>query len=61
MRGEEGWFSAGYSPLFTGNGRRFLINVLSLAGIVFSMRVYDRVIPAQSYPTLYVLSPSACW
>ncbi|ECD5485665.1 type I secretion system permease/ATPase [Salmonella enterica subsp. enterica serovar Brijbhumi] len=34
----------------------FLINVLSLAGIVFSMQVYDRVIPAQSYPTLYVLS-----
>ncbi|MDI5303747.1 hypothetical protein MJN76_29495, partial [Salmonella enterica subsp. enterica serovar Anatum] len=28
----------------------FLINVLSLAGIVFSMQVYDRVIPAQSYP-----------
>ena len=34
----------------------FLINVLSLAGIIFSMQVYDRVIPAQSYPTLYVLS-----
>lgn len=34
----------------------FLINVLSLAGIVFSMQVYDRVIPAQSFPTLYVLS-----
>lgn len=33
-----------------------LINVLSLAGIIFSMQVYDRVIPAQSYPTLYVLS-----
>ena len=31
------------------------INVLSLSGIVFSMQVYDRVIPAQSYPTLYVL------
>ncbi|MDI5829566.1 hypothetical protein MJN51_34990, partial [Salmonella enterica subsp. enterica serovar Kentucky] len=24
--------------------------------IEFSMQVYDRVIPAQSYPTLYVLS-----
>ncbi|MGU3525151.1 type I secretion system permease/ATPase [Enterobacteriaceae bacterium C23F] len=34
----------------------FLVNVLSLAGIVFSMQVYDRVIPAQSYPTLYVLA-----
>lgn len=33
-----------------------LINVLSLSGILFSMQVYDRVIPAQSYPTLYVLS-----
>ncbi|MCU6664286.1 MAG: type I secretion system permease/ATPase [Silvania sp.] len=32
------------------------INLLSLAGILFSMQVYDRVIPAQSYPTLYVLT-----
>lgn len=32
-----------------------VINTLSLSGIVFSMQVYDRVIPAQSYPTLYVL------
>lgn len=32
-----------------------IINVLSMAGIIFSMQVYDRVIPAQSYPTLYVL------
>ncbi|MEF3100070.1 ATP-binding cassette subfamily C protein LapB [Raoultella ornithinolytica] len=31
------------------------INVLALSGILFSMQVYDRVIPAQSYPTLYVL------
>lgn len=30
-------------------------NVLSLAGILFSMQVYDRVIPAQSMPTLNVL------
>jgi ATP-binding cassette subfamily C protein LapB len=34
----------------------FWVNVLSLAGILFSMQVYDRVIPAQSYPTLYVLA-----
>lgn len=30
-------------------------NMLALAGILFSMQVYDRVVPAQSYPTLYVL------
>ncbi|MFC3396788.1 type I secretion system permease/ATPase [Brenneria rubrifaciens] len=33
-----------------------LVNLLSLAGILFSMQVYDRAIPAQSYPTLYVLA-----
>ncbi len=35
----------------------FLINVLSLAGIVFSMQVYDRVIPASviSYPVRALL------
>lgn len=32
-----------------------LANALGLAGITFSMQVYDRVIPAQSFPTLYVL------
>jgi ATP-binding cassette subfamily C protein LapB len=30
-------------------------NVLALAGILFSMQIYDRVIPAQSTPTLWVL------
>lgn len=30
-------------------------NVLALAGVLFSMQVYDRVIPAESSPTLYVL------
>lgn len=30
-------------------------NSLGLAGILFSMQVYDRVIPAESFPTLYVL------
>ncbi|HEM7189329.1 TPA: type I secretion system permease/ATPase [Providencia rettgeri] len=30
-------------------------NVMALAGILFSMQVYDRVVPAQSYHTLYVL------
>ncbi|MCF9000079.1 type I secretion system permease/ATPase [Acinetobacter nectaris] len=33
-----------------------IANVLALAAIVFSMNVYDRVIPAQSYPTLWVLA-----
>lgn len=30
-------------------------NILTLAGIIFSMQVYDRVIPSGSYPTLYIL------
>lgn len=30
-------------------------NMLALAGILFSMQVYDRVIPARSQPTLWVL------
>lgn len=30
-------------------------NILTLAGMLFSMQVYDRVVPAQSYTTLYVL------
>ncbi|WP_049294564.1 type I secretion system permease/ATPase [Franconibacter helveticus] len=31
-------------------------NTLTLAGILFSMQVYDRVIPAQSWPSLWVLA-----
>lgn len=30
-------------------------NILALAGVIFSMQVYDRVIPSQSLPTLWVL------
>ncbi|MGJ4729677.1 type I secretion system permease/ATPase [Luteimonas sp. SDU101] len=30
-------------------------NALGITGILFSMQVYDRVVPAQSMPTLYVL------
>lgn len=33
----------------------FIANTLGLAGILFSMQVYDRVVPSQSIPTLYVL------
>ncbi|MBX8827316.1 type I secretion system permease/ATPase [Ochrobactrum sp. SFR4] len=32
-----------------------IANTLGLAGIIFSMQIYDRVIPAQSFNTLYVL------
>lgn len=32
-----------------------IANSLGLAGILFSMQVYDRVIPAESFNTLYVL------
>lgn len=31
------------------------INLLGLAGITYSMQTYDRVIPAQSWPTMWVL------
>lgn len=32
-----------------------VVNLMALGGVIFSMQVYDRVIPAQSMPTLYVL------
>ncbi len=32
-----------------------MTNCLGLAGVLFSMQVYDRVVPAQSMPTLYIL------
>jgi len=33
----------------------FVANMLALAGVIFSMQVYDRVVPSGSFPTLYVL------
>ena len=32
-----------------------ITNLMALGGILFSMQIYDRVVPAQSMPTLYVL------
>lgn len=53
------WFSSilfkdwrSYGHIITAS---FLINILALASVVFSMQVYDRVIPAQSESTLWVL------
>jgi len=41
-----------YGPVLLAS---LVANSLALAGILFSMQVYDRVIPAQSMPTLVVL------
>lgn len=41
-----------YSHIFLAS---LVANVLGLAGILFTRQVYDRVIPAESYSTLYVL------
>jgi len=32
-----------------------IANIMTLSGIIFSMQVYDRVVPSGSYPTLYIL------
>lgn len=41
-----------YAHIFIAS---FVVNILALAGILFTRQVYDRVIPAESYHTLYVL------
>lgn len=41
-----------YTHIFIAS---FIVNILALAGILFTRQVYDRVIPAESYSTLYVL------
>ena len=43
---------APYGPVIIAS---FMTNTLALAGVIFTMQVYDRVIPAQSLPTLAVL------
>lgn len=48
-------FSKNRSTVFTIMMAALVTNTLAMAGIVFSMQVYDRVIPAASLPTLYVL------
>jgi ATP-binding cassette, subfamily C, bacterial LapB len=57
---EENWFWS----IVLKDWKRYLdimfaslmANILALATILFSMNVYDRVIPAQSIPTLWVLA-----
>lgn len=56
---EPGWMKrlvlADWRPYWHILLASLVYNVLGLAGILFSMQVYDRVVPAQSMPTLYVL------
>ena len=41
-----------YVPVLAAS---LLVHLLGLTGVLFSMQVYDRVVPAESFPTLYVL------
>lgn len=56
---DENWFKKivlkDWRPYFHIFIASLVINILSLAGILFTRQVYDRVIPSESYPTLYVL------
>lgn len=58
-RPEKNWFWQvvlqdwkSYSQIILAS---LVANLLALAAVIFSMQVYDRVIPAQSYSTLWVL------
>lgn len=56
---EENWFRRivlrDLRPYWHVMLASLVANVLGLAGILFSMQVYDRVVPAESFHTLYVL------
>jgi ATP-binding cassette subfamily C protein LapB len=41
-----------YTHVMVGS---FVANSMGLAGVIFSMQVYDRVVPTKSLPTLFVL------
>lgn len=41
-------------------GGAFFANILALATAIFAMQLWDRVIPAQSLPTLWVLTLGVC-
>ncbi|AWF83384.1 type I secretion system permease/ATPase [Microbulbifer sp. A4B17] len=57
--GDKHWFRRiilrDLKPYFHVMIATTVANSLALAGIVFTKQVYDRVIPAESLPTLYVL------
>ncbi|MCO1336143.1 type I secretion system permease/ATPase [Microbulbifer sp. OS29] len=57
--GDKHWFRRiilrDLKPYFHVMIATTIANSLALAGIIFSKQVYDRVIPAESLPTLYVL------
>lgn len=57
---EESWFWSivlnDWKRYFDIMLASFIANFLALSTIVFSMQVYDRVVPAQSIPTLWVLA-----
>ncbi|MET3600838.1 type I secretion system permease/ATPase [Martelella mangrovi] len=50
---------ADFRPYFFIMLASLVANILALASVIFSMQVYDRVVPAQSYPTLFVLAGGA--